>query len=162
MIGATMQYRSNAALFDSRVARKQRSVLYKTGAGCQKIMRASISRKGTSVPGQPPKAHIKGGGGLKYIRFAVDASQGSVIIGVMRSVPKQPRVLKNRLEWYRSIHPVPKLLNQSGVSQKTTQWHSGAVDDEMLKYRKFPISAYTPTQQKMISFFHKMIASTQL
>jgi hypothetical protein len=69
---------------------------FKSGAFVKKVMQNSIKKRGdVSEPGQPPHSHK--GQLKKFIRFAVEASQGRVIIGpkkLKRKVGAQPHALE--------------------------------------------------------------------
>jgi hypothetical protein len=169
MLSASLKYVSRANQFDLRVARKVRKVLFRIGGYAQKVLQTSIKKfGGTTVPGTPPKRHIAFGGGLTYIRFDVSDIRSSSLIGVARTFPKNPQrrgqgTPWDRFEWYKSNKVTPKLLNESGVSQRTTQYiHSGNIYVELLSYRQYPITKYAPTLRVIHQKFADFIAAERL
>jgi hypothetical protein len=96
--------------FDRRVVldraqRAERRVLSRAGAFIRTRSRSSIKRrKGISIPGKPPHAHVKGTDGIKKILFAYDARAHSVVVG--------PVLFRSR-----GATTVPRLLERGGRVQ---------------------------------------------
>jgi hypothetical protein len=165
VVGASLDIRLDEPNYQRRIESKVRKVLFRTGKYTQKVLRSSIKRAGkkrASVSGTPPRAHISGGGGLKYVLFDVDLAKDRVKIGVGRTHPKGFTQFANKTIYYRSRTPVPQTLNDSGTVMYETVWNSGQVDVQTVLYKQYPITKYGPTVSAIVNGFKKIIADQQL
>lgn len=118
---------------------------------------------GPATAGLPPRARRGSGGGLRWVLFDVNMGAWSVTIGPGRTHPKNVIVRRDRTIFLKHRKPVPKLLNESGTSPVTIQWHdTGNVQNVFFKYRRFPISDFKPTVDVAVRKFRDLVVATKL
>lgn len=166
---AKVTYKSNFVEFKRRVTIKQERVLKRTGAYTQKVMRNSMpnqkakrSRKKLK-PGSPPRGHVGGHGGLRYVLFDVSMQTQSVIIGPGRTNAKTEWATKHYYFKIESPKIAPRLLNERGPARLTFLYYKSRIQYVYnVIYKQYPISAYPPTRNAAIRKFRDFLRTTKL
>ena len=86
--------------------RAERRFLFRVGGLIRtRMLRLMPRREGASAPGQPPHAHVRGRGGIRFIRFRVDEFRKTVVAGpVKNAAAKNP-----------DGKPAPETLDRGGI-----------------------------------------------
>jgi hypothetical protein len=98
------------------------------------------------------------------VLFDTDMNRQSVIVGPGRTKPKTRWVRgKNQIITVSEKWPVPKTLNLGGLANfKVLYLNSGFESSNNVRYRKFPIRDYKPTQVKCEKIFRELVGSVKL
>lgn len=162
-------YKSNFAEFARRLVVKQQRVLERSGAYTQKVMRNSMpnqkakrSRKSLK-PGRPPRGHVGGHGGLRFVLFDVSMATESVVIGPGRTAAKTEWATKEYYFKIESPKIAPRLLNERGPARLTFLYYKSRRQYVYnVVYQQYPISAYPPTLNAAITKFRDFLRTTKL
>ena len=89
---ATFRHNVDFAGLRKEYERSSKRSLFRIGSVTRRRIRQTVRRrKNPAAVGKPPSAHRTGGGGLKYVLFAVNAIRGNVIMGPARTPSKGSR-----------------------------------------------------------------------
>ena len=165
IVRTRFRFKSRMRFVTYRILVKQRKVLERVGARVRGVMMHSIQsgRHRRSVENKPPRYRRGKAGGLRWVLFDPDINRHSVMIGPGRTVPKQKYTRGNQIVTVRSKLPVPALLNVGDRARFSVLYLSnGYQTDQVVKYRRFPIRDYAPTQTKARQIFIDSVANVKL
>jgi hypothetical protein len=144
------------------IARKEKRVLFKSGAYGRRVMRSGMrpggKKRKSSAPGQYPRYHQGSNRALRHVLFEVNLRDGTVVIGPPIGWTKQilgagDSDVISRTQFTGKT--VPQLVNDGGRSVVTTLFESGVSQSLSVNHDARPFVALSMPQTTAF-FKHQM------